>query len=205
MAVNGYYATETSTGVFKVGQYALKDDGVTINYKGKIQSADDTMAMVFKQVSINDNFTLTANAKILTQADQKQAAFGLVLRDDIYLNQDSKVTGIKSNYVTAGLLVNNNVDGMNLFYRESSKLCKGETLSGTYQVDDTFKLSISRTGQIVATTLEYKGEKYTQTFTDFDFVAVDQEYFYVGMFALRGTTVEFTDVVYTYTGESQGA
>lgn len=206
MAVNGFYATETSTGVFKVGQYALKDDGTTINFKGKIQSADDAMAFAFKQVSINDNFKLTATAKVLTQANQKQAGFGLVLRDDVYLNQDAKVSGINTNYVAAGFLTNNSADGVNvLFSRETGALVKGDAVSGLYQVDDTCELSIERTGQVVVTTVVYKGNTYTKTYTDFDFVSVDQQYMYIGMFAIRGTTIEFTNVTYTYKGQSQGA
>lgn len=198
---NGYVATETSNGVFKVGQTG------TASPKGKIQSADDTMSFVFKQVSINDNFTLTAKAKILTTANTKQAGFGLVLRDDVYLNQTEKnIAGINSNYVTAGMLVNNDSTTANvLFYRETKSLKKGEANVDAYAVGDTAALSITRAGQLVITTVVYKGQTYTQTYTDFDFTAVDQNYFYVGMFAIRGTTIEYTDVVYTYTGVSQGA
>ncbi len=201
---NGFVAKETTAGVFKVGQYAEKDGAV--NVKGKIQSADDAMAFAFKQVSINDNFTLTAKAKVLTTGATKQAGFGLVLRDDVYLDQTAKVSGISSNYVCAGLLTNNTADGVNvLFHRETKTLKKGEATAEIYNVGDTAELSISRTGQVVVTTVVYKGQTYTQTYTDFDFTAVDQNYFYVGMFAIRGTTIEYTDVVYTYTGVSQGA
>lgn len=205
MAVNGYYATETSAGVFKVGQYAEKEDG-SVNFKGKIQSADDAMAFAFRQVSIDDNFKLTATGKVLTEGNTKQAGFGLILRDDVYLNQEAKVSSINSNYVAAGFLTNNSVDGVNvLFHRETGTLKKGEALSGLYQVGDVVEFSIERTGQIVVTTVVYKGNTYTQTYTDFDFTAVDQQYVYVGMFGIRGTTVEFTNVNYTYTGKSQGA
>lgn len=202
---NGYVAKETTTGVFKVGQYADKDGAA--NPKGKIQTADDTMSFVFKQVSINDNFTLTAKAKVLTTASTKQAGFGLVLRDDVYLNQTEKnIAGINSNYVTAGMLVNNDSTTANvLFYRETKSLKKGEANVAAYAVGDTAELSITRAGQLVITTVVYKGQTYTQTYTDFDFTSVDQNYFYVGMFAVRGTTIEYTDVVYTYTGVSQGA
>lgn len=200
-SVNGYVATETSNGVFKVGQTG------TASPKGKIQSADDTMSFVFKQVSLNDNFTLTAKAKVLTTGSTKQAGFGLVLRDDVYLNQTEKnIAGINSNYVTAGMLVNNDSTTANvLFYRETKSLKKGEANVDAYVVGDTAELSISRAGQLVITTVVYNGQTYTQTYTDFDFTAVDQNYFYVGMFAVRGTTIEYTDVVYTYTGVSQGA
>jgi len=57
----------------------------------------------------------------------------------------------------------------------------------------------------VLSTLEYNGQTYTETHTDFDFFARDTQYMYVGMFANRGTVVEFSDVVFEITGESQGA
>lgn len=195
-ASNGYYACETSEGVFKVGQTAGSS-------KGKIASGSEGYAFLGKQVSINDNFTITAEAKILTTASTKQAGFGLMLRDDCYLptKDSSKV----SNYVAAGLLCEES--SMNaLFSREAKTLNKGSNpISGLYAVDDTATLSITRLGQVVTTSITYKGTTYTQAYTDFDFQAIDQQYFYIGMFANRGTTVEFTNVVYTYTGTSLGA
>ena len=65
--------------------------------------------------------------------------------------------------------------------------------------------TIKRLGQVVTVATEYKGEAYTETYTDFDFVARDSDYFYVGMFGTRGTTAEFTDVTFTDDGESLGA
>ena len=74
-----------------------------------------------------------------------------------------------------------------------------------YAVDDTAEFTIERIGQVVTVTTVYKDKTYTQTYTDFDFVAKDNKYMYVGMFGTRGTTAEFTEVVYTDLGESQGA
>jgi hypothetical protein len=66
-------------------------------------------------------------------------------------------------------------------------------------------MTIERVGQVVNVSVVYNGQTYTATHTDFDFFAVDTEYMYVGMFSTRGTVVEFTNVVFTITGESQGA
>ena len=62
-----------------------------------------------------------------------------------------------------------------------------------------------RIGQTVNVTVVYGGVTYTESYYDFDLFARDTEYMYVGMFANRGTVVEFTDVVFTITGDSQGA
>lgn len=196
---NGYFATEVSEGVFQVGQHL--DSG---SNKGKFQNADDGFAFLFRQVEADKNFTLTVSGKIVYTGSTKQAGFGLMLRDDCIINQTA--TGaISSNYVTAGFLCADSSMTAN-FYRENATLNKGNgTVSSLAKVDDTFTMTIERIGQVVNVTVVYNGTTYTATHTDFDFFAVDTGYMYVGMFANRGTLVEFTDVVFTITGESQGA
>ena len=196
---NGYIAKEVSEGVFQVGQHL--DSG---SNKGKFQNADDGFAFLFRQVEADKNFTLTVSGKIVYTGSTKQAGFGLMLRDDCIINQTA--TGaISSNYVTAGFLCADSSMTAN-FYRENATLNKGSgTVSSLAAVDDTFTMTIERIGQVVNVTVVYNGTTYTATHTDFDFFAVDTGYMYVGMFANRGTVVEFTDVVFTITGESQGA
>lgn len=195
---NGYYATETSSGVFKVGQTG------TSSPKGKITSSEDGFAFAFKQVDVSRNFRLTAKAKVLTVvSDKNQAGFGLMLRDDCYT--PNKVS-VNTNYVAAGLYAASTADTTVNFARESTKLVQSsDSVSGYYAVDDTAEFTIERIGQVVTVTTVYKDKTYTQTYTDFDFVAKDNKYMYVGMFGTRGTTAEFTEVVYTDLGESQGA
>lgn len=196
---NGYIAKEVSEGVFQVGQHL--DSG---SNKGKFQNADDGFAFLFRQVEADKNFTLTVSGKIVYTGSTKQAGFGLMLRDDCIINQTA--TGaISSNYVTAGFLCADSNMTAN-FYRENATLNKGSgTVSSLAAVDDTFTMTIERIGQVVNVTVVYNGTTYTATHTDFDFFAVDTGYMYVGMFANRGTVVEFTDVLFTITGESQGA
>jgi lysophospholipase L1-like esterase len=196
---NGYIAKEVSEGVFQVGQHL--DSG---SNKGKFQSADDGFAFAFRQVEANKNFKLTVTGTIVYTAGVKQAGFGLMLRDDCIIGQ-SATGSINSNYVTAGIYFpSDNVMNAN-FYRENATLNKGKSVSGTAAVGDTFTMSIERVGQSVTVTIVYGGQTYTQTHVDFDFFAVDTQYMYIGMFANRGTVVEFTDVVFEITGESQGA
>ena len=196
---NGYIAKEVGEGVFQVGQHL--DSG---SNKGKFQSADDGFAFIFRQVEANKNFKITVSGSIVYTAGVKQAGFGLMLRDDCIIGQNA--TGsINSNYVTAGIYFpSDNVMNAN-FYRENATLNKGTSVSGALTGSDTFIMSIERVGQSVTVTVVYGGQEYTKTHVDFDFFAVDTGYMYVGMFANRGTVVEFTDVVFEITGESQGA
>ncbi|MBR2381843.1 MAG: hypothetical protein IKA84_05070 [Clostridia bacterium] len=196
---NGFIAQEVSEGVFRVGQHL--DSG---SNKGKFQSSDDGFAFLFRQVEANKNFTLTVSGKIVYTGSTKQAGFGLMLRDDCVIDQSANGT-ICTNYVTAGFLCSDSGMTAN-FYRENGTLNKGNgSVSSLAAVDDTFTMTIERIGQVVNVTVVYNGEAYTATHTDFDFFAVDTGYMYVGMFANRGTVVEFTNVVFTVTGESQGA
>lgn len=201
-AGNGYYATETSQGVFKVGQ---SKDSATY-FKGKISNSTEGMAFLFKQISINDNFTLSVDAKITTvNGDDKQDGFGIMLRDACWL--PTKDAALISNYVAAGIWRNTSSDVVVNFSRDNvTSITKSDNiLTQGYSKDDTAQLSITRVGQSVTVTTVYKGTTYTTNYLDFDFVAKDSNYFYLGMFAARGTIVEFTNLVYTKTGESQGA
>ncbi len=196
---NGYLAQETAPGVFKVGQTG------TASPKGKITSSSDGFAFAFRQVSVGKNFTITVDMKVLTEANVKQAGFGLMLRDDVYVNQVSSNPAIKSNYVAAGLVCSET--SMNaLFRRENATLAKeSNVIQGHYAVDDVAKATITRVGQSIETKFVYKDVTYTQTYYDFDLVAVDQNYFYVGMFATRGTTIECTNVNFEITGDAAQA
>ncbi len=57
-------------------------------------------------------------------------------------------------------------------------------------------LSIIKTNQTVVV----KYDNYEQTYTDFDFVATDNDYVYICLYATRGAGVTFTDVTYTQKG-----
>ena len=128
-----------------------------------------------------------------------------MLRDDIYINQNVNKTVVTSNFVAAGFLCESSGMGA-LFSRENESLKKGlEKIAEYYQIDDTATLTIERVGQSIITTVVYNEVTYTHTYYDFDLFAVDQDYMYIGMFANRGTVVEFTNVDFEITGESQGA
>nr|MBE6545253.1 hypothetical protein [Oscillospiraceae bacterium] len=194
---NGYVATETAEGVFKVGQTSDSN-------KGKFSSSADGFAFLFRQVEADKNFKISVIATILNTASTQQAGFGLMLRDDVYL--PVKDASIVSNYVTAGVLCNSDNTTNALFLRENATLAKGQSFgSALYAVGDVYTMSIERVGQSVTVTVTCGGKTVSTTHYDFDFFAKDNDYMYVGMFANRGTEVEFTDVEFEITGISQGA
>lgn len=193
-ASNGYYATETSEGIFKVGN----DKG-----KGKFASGSDGFAFLFTQVEADKNFKISVTATIVTAPTSKQAGFGLMLRDDVYL--PVKDASIVSNYVTAGILCEAD-STMALFKRENAALGKGQSFgSGLPAVGEVYTMSIERVGQSITVTVSLGDNTVSTTHYDFDLFAKDGDYMYVGMFANRGTVVEFTNLEFEITGTSQGA
>lgn len=198
-AVNGFVAKETEEGVFQVGQHLEGSN------KGKFSSSGEGFAFVFQQLEKSKNFEITAEIKVIATVGTKQVGFGLMLRDDCFINQTVN-SAVSSNYVTAGFLMNDGGTTNILFKRENSTLVKGSNVVNSFiALDDTATLTISRTGQSITTTVIYKDTTYTETTFDFDLFAKDTEYMYIGLFANRGTIIEATNVVLKITGESLGA
>ncbi len=196
---NGFIAKETAEGIFQVGQHK---DG---SNKGKFSSAGEGFAFVFKQVEKSMNFEISAEMKVITTVGTKQVGFGLMLRDDCYINQTVN-TAVSSNYLTAGFLMNDGGTTNILFKRENSTLNKGKNVVNSFvALNDTATLKITRVGQSITTTVIYKGQTYEETTYDFDLFAKDSAYMYVGFFSNRGTIIEVSNVVFTIKGESQGA
>ncbi|MDE7094988.1 MAG: hypothetical protein K2O23_00715, partial [Anaeroplasmataceae bacterium] len=195
---HGFIAKENPKGIFQVGQEASA-------IKGKISLLSDGLAFCFRKVAKEDNFTLKAKAKVLHTANVKQAGFGLMLRDDCYINQKANTEIITSNFLATGL-VTTELTMSPIFYREQNELHKEEPLLNfLYQEDDTLELEIKRVGQSMTMNLIYKDTTYSKIYVDFDLLAIDHDFFYVGLFATRGTIVEFSDVDFQITGKSQGA
>ncbi|MGM9857894.1 MAG: GDSL-type esterase/lipase family protein [Bacilli bacterium] len=196
-ASNGYKAYEDVKGEFIVGQTG------TSSPKGKVTSSSEGIAGVFTQISKTKNFVISCDALVTSEVDTNQEAFGLMLRDDLYL--PIKDATIKSNYVASGMYTKDSSTHV-IYSRENEKLSSGTvSLNGLYQTDDVATLKIERIGQVVICSVTYNDETYSNTYTDFDFTAIDNDYMYIGMYATRGTLVKFTNVNLTITGEAQEA
>lgn len=193
---NENFAKEVSEGVFHVGN-ATKE-------KGKLANGGDGICMVFSQIPATKNFTISASAKVLTTGDVKQAGFGLMVRDDIRLLENAKTYG-QGNYLAAGFIVDGNFANTNVIFSRSSAtaITKSDNVlpCPAYAVNDTAELTITRENNVFTVTVVFKGQTYTETKSYYDFQAnltiIDKDYMYVGMFANRKTSIEFTNVQLT--------
>lgn len=203
-SANGYIAKETTSGIFEVG---------CSKAKGKITSTSDGFAGVFMQIDKNDNFTASVKGKVKSIAKDdngnslvtKQSGFGLMLRDDCYTPNKN---AISTNYVAAGILLNDvtkeNPYSAN-FSRENTSLARTNNIVSAFEEGVTYTFSITRVGQSVDVVTTIGDVEYKNNYTDFDFFAQDNDYFYLAMFSARGIIIEFSNFTYTKTGTSQGA
>ena len=170
--------------------------------KGRISIGTDGIAMIFKQVSIDENIKISANVKVLETKEIKQSGFGLMIRDDIYVEQNLPNSNIRSNYIAAGFYT---TDGFtNIIYnRENTTFSNEDNIeTGFYEKNDEAYLEITRLGQSINVLVNYKGKSYEKNYYDFDLTAIDNKYYYIGMFATRGTVCSFSDVVVTNLGKA---
>ncbi|MDE6373503.1 MAG: hypothetical protein K2L72_03300, partial [Clostridia bacterium] len=164
---------------------------------GKFASGTDGFAAAFIQIDANKNFTATATVKVTNVGTtSNQSGFGMMLRDDVLVNKYDNT--LKSNFVAAGVL---SLKGA-IFSREGGALSGAASANtSAVAVGDTYELSIERVGQ----TVTVKVGSATKVYTDFDFVARDNGFMYLCLFANRGVTAEFSNVQFEITGDSQGA
>ena len=72
------------------------------NNKGKIGSSADGVAMFYYKVPVKSKFTITANATVNSFDSNDQVSFGLMARDDMYIDENR--TDVLGDYVAAGPL-----------------------------------------------------------------------------------------------------
>ena len=163
--------------------------------RGKISGSSDGFAAVFAQLGADKNFEFSARATLLSLAPcaDGQTAFGIMVRDDIYV--DEYVPSLSSNYVAAGVLGG----GKGVFSREGGKLSTYlKEGSAQDNCGKSFTLRIKKVNQ--QTVVCCDGDE--RAFFDFDFVSVDNNFCYVCLFANRGAVVKFDEVAFAVTGDA---
>lgn len=157
---------------------------------GKIAAKSDGIAMYYQSVPADRNFTLSADVIIHKLDANNQASFGLMVRDDIYL--DTVIKDTLGDYVAAGPLMLGSSEPWNCFARKNGTLTPGEKLTKTYREGDSLHLEIKKTS-----------DGYTCTFGDnapvsvgFDFPLTtrDSGFVYPGLFVARSADVSFWNV-----------
>ncbi len=168
------------------------------NNKGKIAATVDGIAMYYYKVPVGKTFTLSATATINSFASNDQVSFGLMARDDMYI--DTNIADPMGDYVAAGLLKLTQTGNVwNCFARKSGVLTQGGTCVNTYAAGSVVDLKIESNSDGYACTF---GNETTITGGfDFQLTSIDSDYVYVGMYAARNADITFTDVKLIVDGE----
>ncbi len=165
---------------------------------GKFSSAGDGLGTIFVQIDSGKNFTASASIKLTTPVSdpKNQAGFGMMLRDDMYMNIGKDIV-VNSNYIAVGGLGTNAI-----FKREETALIKESGMSTTINATNTYDVSISRQGQKITVTFSDGTNEYSKDYLDVKMDVKDSEYMYLCLFVNRGFAAEFTNVQFEITGDA---
>ncbi len=194
---NGFspFGAEYNGGVFTVWSDPMQT-------KGKIAPSGDGIAAAFTPIPSGKNFIASATVKIVKAGGgaNGQSGFGLMLRDDIYVNRLD--VAALSDYIVSGVL--GYPEGNAVFYREGSKLnwAKNPVTVGE---GTTLELKLVREGQKITAEVRAEGKTYQKQFFDFKLDSVDGKYMYLCLFATKCLKAEFSGVVLKITGDFAGA
>ena len=176
---------------FKLESLDNGNINIAVNGAGKIASTADGIAMYYYRVPANSNFTITAKATVNSFTSNDQVSFGLMARDDMYIDQNNNNT--LGDYVAAGpLKLTKKGSVWNCFARKSGALTQGGTCTNEIKAGETYNLKIESNTDGYACTFGNE-ETITGGF-DFKLTSVDSEYVYVGMYVARSADVTFSDV-----------
>ena len=177
---------------FSLGKDANGNMNISVTgNKGKIASTVDGVAMYYYKVPVGSNFTLTAKATINSIMKNDQVSFGLMARDDMYV--DENITSSMGDYVAAAPLKITTNGAWNCFARKNGVLTQGGTISNTsLEPGSTVDLKIQSNSDGYACTFGNE-ETITGGF-DFALTKVDSKNVYVGMFVARNADVTFSDI-----------
>ena len=130
------------------------------------------------RVPASANFILSADVTINAYNASVLNSFGLMVRDDIYL--DTVVNDTLGDYVAAGQLQLSSASPWNCFARKNGQLISGGNASRVYKAGETVHVEI-RKGPDGYTCVFGDNAPVSAGF-DFPLTAVDSDRVYVGMF-----------------------
>lgn len=179
-----------------------EDGGMRIavlNNKGKVDGVSDGIVMYYFPVPAGKSFTLRAEARVASIGDDKpnQAAFGLMARDDMYIDEGKETQeGLNSEYVTAGCLGDGT--GVNYARHDGAKVTgTGLTLAKPLAAGESYELEIVRSVDgNYACSIDGVSKTY-----DYSIDVIDTQYTYIGMFCARSFDVTFSDIYLEVDGE----
>ncbi len=169
---------------------------VSVALKGKIASSTEGLALYYLRLPVGTQFTFSATVTlngVNTDSNPKQSAFGLMARDDMYLDvSDSSILG---DYVAAGTFADGH---SNCFYRRSGVLGLKDPLAAAPAEGQSYRVSITSNSD--GFTCSIGDEEAQSGGFDFPLTANDSQYFYLCLFASRKMDVTFSDIALTTTG-----
>ncbi len=177
------------------------DGSITLsvaNNRGKIAGSSDGLMMYYVQIPAGTTFKLSATATVNSMAANNQVSFGLMARDDMYV--DTYVATTMGDYVAAGT---RNQGAFSGFGRKSGELYNGPAAEQVYTAGDTVELSIVGTAD--GYTVTYGGNAPTSAGFDYPLTAVDADSIYVGFYVARNCSVTFSDIQLEITGSAASA
>jgi len=196
----GYMGAALSATTGSVTQNETQDGSLSFTVaedseKLKIASNQEGIICAFTQLASNATFKITAEVTINDYTEHAQTGFGIMLRDDIYI--DTRDSSILSNYAAAG--VYGLASSANILYTRVNSALSAVNKGVTLDTSTTHTLSIERSEQTVTISFD----DYSQQYPDFDVVVKDFDYMYICLYASRGTSVTFNNVVLQVTGTSE--
>lgn len=177
------------------GSFTAKAEGTALTLgvadnAGKISSTTDGMIFYYTALPAGTSFTLTATATVNDLFANNQVSFGLMARDDLYI--DTYVKETMGDYVAAG---SRNQGAFNCFGRKSGELFNGPAATHVYNPGDTLQLKI--TGTAEGFTLQYGENEPVSAGFDYALTTIDPDHIYVGFYAARNANITFSDVQLT--------
>jgi hypothetical protein len=179
-------------GADKLAKFSSKvtEDSLTMavtGNAGKIASTVDGLMMYFVQLPAGSTFTLTATATVNKLDANNQVSFGLMARDDMYI--DTSISDTIGDYVAVGT---RNQGKINCFGRKSGALYDGPEATATYAAGSTVELKLVGTSD--GFTLTYGDNETVSAGFDYALTSIDSDYIYVGFYVARNADVTFTNI-----------
>ncbi len=158
-----------------------------LNNKGKIAKMSDGIMLYYIQLPQGTRFTLCAKATIESFLANDQVSFGLMARDDLYIDRYVAIT--MGDYVASGVINQGNI--ANYGRKSGSLICS--KAKETIKLDSGTSVDL----KIVASNDGYAltfGDETVSAGYDYALTGVDPDYIYVGFYVVRNCSITFRDV-----------
>jgi len=167
-----------------------EEDGIVLsaqNNNGKIAEGSDGLFFYCMPIPSGASFTLRATAEIKSFAGNNQVSFGLMVRDDLYIDQ--YIGQLMGDYVAAGVL--NQGNAVN-FGRKSGELYLSEKSSPVSVAPGSeYELEIKGTSDGYTLTF---GDQEASAGFDYALTSVDSDFVYAGFYVARNAEVKFSNI-----------